>query len=149
MTGERSTDAWELTRNGKPTVGEKASREYTLTMEHAKAWAEISQDFNPLHFDEDAAARSIFGRRVGHGGLMQAILHGIVGTDLPGPGTVFLQLDWRLQNPIFFDETVVGEVEVLEVRDDKPMCVLASTITRPDGVIALSGTCRTWTTSLD
>ena len=140
---------WAQTRKGKPAPGDVATREYTLTDAHAQAWAEISQDFNPLHFDEDAAAASIFGRRVGHGGLMQAVLHGIVGMDLPGPGTVFLHLDWRLQNPIYFDETVVGRIEVLEVRDDKPMCLLAASITRPDGVVALSGTCRTWTSPVD
>ena len=80
---------------------------------------------------------------------MQAILHGICGTDLPGPGTVFLNLEWRLQNPIYFGETVVGEVEVLEVRDEKPMCLLRTTITRPDGVVALTGKAQTWTTGLD
>ena len=149
MTTKQSTDPWALTRKGKPDVGQKATREYTLTMEHTKMWAEISQDFNPLHFDDEAAAKSLFGRRVGHGGLMQAILHGICGTDLPGPGTVFLNLDWRLQNPIYFDEAVIGEVEVLEVRDDKPMCLLRTTITRPDGVVALTGKARTWTTALD
>jgi acyl dehydratase len=144
-----TTDPWAATRNGKPDVGAVARREYTLTDADTRAWAEISQDFNPLHFDEEAAARSIFGRRVGHGGLMQAVLHGIVGTDLPGPGTVFLQLEWRLQNPVYFEETVVGEIEVLEVRDDKPMCLLRSTVTRPDGEVALTGTCRTWTSPLD
>jgi acyl dehydratase len=149
MTANATPDPWARTRKGKPSLGEVATREYTLIDEHAQAWAEISQDFNPLHFDEDAAAKSIFGRRVGHGGLMQAVLHGIVGMDLPGPGTVFLHLDWRLQNPVYFDETVVGRIEVLEVRDDKPMCLLAASITRPDDVVALSGTCRTWTSPLD
>ena len=99
MTATTTPDPWAQTRKGKPSVGDVAIREYTLTDEHARVWAEISQDFNPLHFDEAAAAKSIFGRRVGHGGLMQAILHGICGTDLPGPGTVFLHLDWRLQSP--------------------------------------------------
>ena len=87
MTANATPDPWTRTRKGKPSLGEVATREYTLTDEHAQAWAEISQDFNPLHFDEDAAEKSIFGRRVGHGGLMQAVLHGIVGMDLPGPGT--------------------------------------------------------------
>ena len=149
MTANAPPDPWAQTRIGKPSIGAVATREYTLTNEHAKVWAEISQDFNPLHFDDDAAAKSIFGRRVGHGGLMQAVLHGICGMDLPGPGTVFLHLDWRLQNPIYFGETVVGRIEILEVRDDKPMCLLGASITRPDGVVALTGTCRTWTSPLD
>ncbi|MBK1787828.1 MaoC family dehydratase [Prauserella cavernicola] len=149
MSEAQSTDPWARTRKGKPKVGDVATRPYTLTMEDTEAWARISEDYNPLHFDDAAAEKSLFGRRVGHGGLMQAILHGIAGTDLPGPGTVFLQLDWKLKNPIYFDETVIGEVTVLEVRDDKPICKLEVSITRPDGAVALTGTCTTWTSQLD
>lgn len=149
MTTDVTTDPWAKTRNGKPKLGATAERDYTLTMEDTEAWAAISQDYNPLHFDEQAAANSIFGQRVGHGGIMQGILHGILGMDLPGPGTVFLGVNWSFRNPILFDETITGRVKVIEVRDDKPVCTLEVSVSRADGTVCLDGTSTTYTSAID
>ncbi|KAA0024898.1 MaoC family dehydratase [Antrihabitans cavernicola] len=149
MTIDVAIDPWNRTRNGKPKVGATATREYTLTMEDTEAWAAMSQDYNPLHFDEQAAANSIFGRRVGHGGLMQGILHGIMGMELPGPGSVFLGVNWSFHNPILFGETITGEVKVIAVRDDKPITTLEVAVRRPDGTVCLDGTCTTYTSAID
>ncbi|NDZ12762.1 acyl dehydratase [Variovorax sp. WS11] len=149
MTTEaKQNDPWARTRNGKPVVGAIARRKYTVTQADTDAWARISQDFNPLHFDEAAAKESIFGERVGHGGVMQAVLHGLLATEVPGPGTVFLNSEMRFQKPVRIDETIEGEVEVLEVRDDKPICKMALKVTRSDGLVCLSGTGLLFTSHL-
>lgn len=150
MTDEtKSNNPWARTRKGKPVVGATAKRSYTVTQADTDAWAKISQDFNPLHFDEAAAKASIFGERVGHGGVMQGILHGIMGMELPGPGSVFLSNEMRFQKPVRINETIEGEVEVLEVRDDKPICKVGFKVTRSDGLVCLFGTAMTYTSHLD
>lgn len=144
-----TNDPWARTRKGKPKVGEVAKRRYTVTQADTDAWARISQDYNPLHFDEAAAKASIFGERVGHGGIMQGILHGILGMDLPGPGSVFMNNEMRFMKPIRIGEELEGEVEVLEVRDDKPICRVAMKVTRSDGIVCLNGTAMLFTSQLD
>ena len=74
-------------------VGQKASRSLTLTAEHVEKYAEITGDYNPLHFDEAFAAGTKFGRLVVQGGLTTGILNALVAMDMPGPGTVFLSHD--------------------------------------------------------
>lgn len=145
----KQQDPWARTRNGKPKVGAVVKRKYTVTQADTDAWAKISQDFNPLHFDDKAAKASIFGERVGHGGVMQAILHGILGTEIPGPGTVFMSNEMKFQAPVRIDETIEGEVEILEVRDDKPICKVALKVTRSDGKVCLTGSAAVYTSQLD
>ncbi len=72
------------------TVGQKASRSLTLTAEHVEKYAEITGDYNPLHFDAAFAAGTKFGKLVVQGGLTTGILNALVAMDMPGPGTVFL-----------------------------------------------------------
>ena len=71
-------------------VGRRASRSLTLTSDHVRKYSEISGDFNPLHYDEGFVAKTKFGRLVVQGGLTTGLLHALVATDLPGPGSVFL-----------------------------------------------------------
>lgn len=71
-------------------VGQKATRSAELTMDHVKAYAEITGDYNPLHFDEDFAAGTRYERPIVQGGLTTGLLHALVAMDMPGPGTVFL-----------------------------------------------------------
>jgi acyl dehydratase len=83
----------------------------------------------------------------GRGGT-SAILNAVVAEDLPGPGTVFLQVDWRFTAPVRPGDTITGAVEVLEVREDKPVTKLATLVRRQDGVVVLEGTAVCYTMSL-
>jgi acyl dehydratase len=121
------------------TVGQKASRTMTVTAEHVKAYAEMTGDYNPLHFDEAFARRTRFGRLVAQGGLTTGILHALVAMDMPGPGTVFLSQDWKFVAPVFIGDTVTGEAEVLEVHPTKPVSRLRMTVRRQNGETVLEG----------
>jgi len=99
----------------------------------------MSGDRNPLHYDEAAAEASQFGEIVVQGGVSTAILNAVVAEDLPGPGTVFLNVNWNFRAPVRPADTITGRVEVLEVRTDKPITKLATTVTRDDGVVAVEG----------
>lgn len=120
-------------------VGQTASRSMTVTAEHVQQFADLTGDFNPLHFDEDFAARTSFGRLVAQGGITTGVLHALVAEDMPGPGTVFLSQDWRFTAPVFIGDTITGRAEVLGVHEHKPVCQLEVTVTREDGEVVLEG----------
>jgi acyl dehydratase len=118
-------------------VGQRASRSLTLTAEHVRTFAEMSGDHNPLHFDAAFAARTKFGRLVVQGGLTTGLLHALVAMDLPGPGTVFLSQNCKFTAPVYIDDTITAEAEVLSVHPSKPVTQLRVQITRADGTTVL------------
>ncbi len=121
------------------SVGDRATRSLTLTAEHVEGFAELSGDRNPLHFDEDFAAATPFGRLVVQGGLTTGLLHALVAMDLPGPGTVFMNQEWKFTAPVFIDDTITAEAEVLNRHDTKPVTTLGITVRRQDGETVLEG----------
>lgn len=131
--------------NGAPAVGDTAERSRTVEREDIERFTEISGDRNPLHYDEGAARNTQFGEIVVQGGVISAILNAVVAEDLPGPGTVFLNVDWDFTAPVRPGDTITGSVEVLDVREDKPITELATTVTRGDGEVALDGTAVCYT----
>jgi len=121
------------------SVGQKATRSLTLTGEHVRMYAEITGDHNPLHFDREFAAGTRFGRLVVQGGLTTGVLHDLVATDLPGPGTVFLSQNWKFTAPVYIGDTITAEATVLSVHQTKPVTQLAIRVWRQDGEIVLEG----------
>ena len=101
------------------TIGQKASRTMTVTSAHVKAYAEMTGDYNPLHFDAAFAARTKFGKLVAQGGLTTGILHALVAMDMPGPGTVFLSQNWKFTAPVFIGDTITAITEVVDKRESK------------------------------
>ena len=73
------------------------------------------------------------------GGVTSAILNAVVAEDLPGPGTVFLHVDWSFRAPVRPGDRITGAVEVTKVRMDKPITELTTTVTRDDGTVVLEG----------
>lgn len=138
----------EVWPRGAPTVGQRARRTRTIEATDIVRFTEISGDRNPLHYDAEAASRTKMGGIVVQGGVTSAILNAVVAEDLPGPGTVFLHVDWSFRAPARPGDTITGEVEVLEVRTDKPITRLRTTVTRDDGVVAIEGTALCYTMPL-
>lgn len=120
-------------------AGQTASRTMTVTAEHVRSYAEMTGDHNPLHFDEDFAAETGFGRLVAQGGITTGILHALVAMDLPGPGTVFLSQNWKFTAPAYIGDTITGSAEVLSVHESKPVCQLGVKVVRDDGETLLEG----------
>lgn len=121
------------------TVGQKAARTLTLTAAHVKTFAELTGDYNPLHFDESFVTNTKFKRLVVQGGLTTGLLHALVAMDLPGPGTVFLSQNWKFTAPVFIGDTITAEAEVLSVHPTKPVTQLKITVKRQDREIVLEG----------
>jgi acyl dehydratase len=108
-------------------------------------FTELTGDRNPLHYDEDRAAASRFGGIIVQGGVTSGLLNAVVAEDLPGPGSVFLHVDWSFKAPVRPGDEIVAEVVVLEIREDKPITRLGTTITNQDGIIVLDGSALVYT----
>ncbi len=131
-----ANDVWP---NGMPEVGQTARRSRKVTARDIELFTEISGDRNPLHYDEEVAQATRFGCIVVQGGITSAILNAVVAEDLPGPGTVFLQVNWSFKAPVRPGDTITGEVEVRKARSDKPITELQTRVIRDDGTVVLDG----------
>ena len=120
-------------------VGQRAFRSITLTADHVRTYAEMTGDYNPLHFDAEFTSRTKFGKLVVQGGLTTGLLHALVAMDLPGPGTVFLSQNWKFTAPVFIGDTITAVAEVVSVHATKPVTQLKMTIRRQDGETVLDG----------
>jgi len=129
----------EIWPNGMPEVGQTARRSRAVTARDIELFTAISGDRNPLHYDEEVARATRFEGIVVQGGVTSAILNAVVAEDLPGPGTVFLQVNWSFKAPVCPGDTITGEVEVTKVRADKPITKLQTRVTTDDGTVVLDG----------
>ncbi|MGC1454939.1 MAG: MaoC family dehydratase [Nitrospirota bacterium] len=135
----------EVWPNGMPVVSQKAQRSRTVSARDIELFTALSGDHNPLHYDEEAARATRFGSIVVQGGVTSAILNAVVADDLPGPGTVFLNVNWNFKAPVRPGDIITGEVKVTKVREDKPITELETRVVLADGTIVLEGTAVCYT----
>jgi acyl dehydratase len=121
-------------------VGQTARRTRTVSARDIELFTEMTGDRNPLHYDEQLASASRFGGLIVQGGVTSGLLNALVAEDLPGPGSVFLHVDWSFKAPVRPGDEITAAAEVLEARDDKPICTLRTTITNQEGTVVLDGT---------
>src|SRR5688572_6229752 len=128
-----------------PAVGARATWTRTFTAADVEAFAGVSGDRNPLHFDAEFAARTRLVRLVVQGGLTTGLFNALVAMRLPGPGSVFLHQEWDYPAPVYVGDTVTATVEVMEARADKPITRLRCVACREDGTEVLRGECLVYT----
>ena len=133
---KKINEAWP---NGMPEVGQQAQLSREITSRDIELFTEISGDRNPLHYDEKVASATRFEGIVVQGGVTSAILNAVVAEELPGPGTVFLQVNWRFKAPVRPGDTITGEVTITKVRDDKPITEMDTQVIVADGTVVLEG----------
>ncbi|MQA99158.1 MAG: acyl dehydratase [Actinobacteria bacterium] len=129
-------------------VGDVARRTRKITTRDIELFTELTGDRNPLHYDAERARRSRFGGLIVQGGVTSGLLNAVVAEDLPGPGSVFLHVDWSFKAPVKPGDEITAEVEVLEVRQDKPISKLRTTIMNQDGTVVVDGTALVYTEPL-
>jgi acyl dehydratase len=125
-------------------VGAFARRTRTVTARDIEAFTEITGDRNPLHYDDEVAKSSRFGGIIVQGGVISGLLNAVVAEQLPGPGSVFLEVAWRFLAPVRPGDVITAEATVTAVREDKPVTTLATRIINEDGVTVLDGTAVVW-----
>ncbi len=131
-----------------PQVGATATRTRTVQERDIELFTELTGDRNPLHYDQEAAGESRFGGIIVQGGVTSGLLNAVVAEELPGPGSVFLHVDWHFKSPVRPGDEITAEVEVLEAREDKPLTRLRTTITNQEDTVVLDGSALVWTEPL-
>jgi len=145
---ELDQTVWLRTINGRPAIGAAAERTRRTTMRDVEMFSEMTGDRNPLHYDPELAAASPFGRMIVQGGITSGLLNAVVAEALPGPGTVFLATEWRFLKAVGIGDEIIARVEVTSIRDDKPICTLATTVRNASGEVCLAGNAVTYTALL-
>ena len=140
--------AWKRTAAGQPRLGAHAERRRTTTMRDVERFTEMTGDCNPIHYDTELAAKTPFGGLVVQGGVTTGLLNAVVAEDLPGPGTVFLETNWKFVKAVRVGETITASVTVEHVRDDKPICRLETVVRDSAGQPCVVGTAVTYTMPL-
>lgn len=100
-------------------VGQEASLSHTVTEQDITVFAEISGDWNPIHFDSDYAASTIFGERIAHGILSAGYISAVFGMQLPGPGAIYISQTLVFKAPVKIGDTVVTTVKLVELVAEK------------------------------
>ena len=96
-------------------IGMSVSIENTVSEQDVIDFARVSGDYNPLHMDEDYAKTTQFKGRIAHGALSASYISAILGTDLPGPGAVFMELNLKFVRPVRIGDMVTSSAEVIEM----------------------------------
>jgi len=117
--------------------GQSASMEKTVTERDVQIFGEATGDLNPVHFDENYARSTIFRGRVAHGALSIGFISAVVGTKLPGPGTIFVSASTDFKAPVRIGDTVVTTCSVKEIRERRQ--VVLDCVCTVDGKIVVTG----------
>ena len=120
-------------------VGARASLTRTISDEDIRAFARISGDTNPAHLDDAFAATTRFGRRVAHGFLVASLISAVLGTQLPGPGAIYLDQRLRFLKPVFPGDTITARVEVTDYRPEKSVVTLNTGCFNQNGEEVIGG----------
>jgi 3-hydroxybutyryl-CoA dehydratase len=122
-----------------PKEGESATLVKTITQSDIEQFAELVGDRNPVHVNPDFAKKTRFGRPIAHGMWGLSLVSAVLGTKLPGPGTIYLSQTVQFKAPVFAGDTLTAKVKVLEVRQDKPIVKLETTCENQKGELILMG----------
>ena len=120
-------------------LGDSASFTKTVSEHDVYTYAGVSGDFNPAHVNEVEAQKGMFGKRIAHGMLSAGFISTVLGTQLPGPGTIYLGQELKFTRPVRFGDTVTATCTVSEIRAEKNIVKLDTTCTNQHGEVVLQG----------
>ncbi|MEC7941313.1 MAG: MaoC family dehydratase [Pseudomonadota bacterium] len=123
----------------KPEIGQTATIEKMLDKQTVEGFASISEDYNPIHLDENFTKTTQFERPIVHGMLASSLISGLLASKVPGAGSIYLGQSLKFLRPIFVGETVTAKVEVISVREDKPIAVISTQVLNANGEVAVDG----------
>ncbi|MBT8355002.1 MAG: MaoC family dehydratase [Desulfofustis sp.] len=120
-------------------VGDQASFSKTISESDVYLYAGITGDFNPAHIDEVYAQTTAFKTRIAHGMLTAGLISTLLGTQLPGPGSIYMSQSLKFLAPVTIGETITATVEVIDIITEKKRVLLKTTCTNQEGTIVVDG----------
>ena len=126
--------AWDLLE-----VGDKASFRKTITDGDISMFAGATGDTNPYHFDDLYSSKGMFGKRIAHGMLVTGLISTVLGTRLPGPGTIYLSQKIDFKQPVYIGDTITAVAEVIKIHESKPIVTLTTNCYNQNNEIVVEG----------
>lgn len=123
----------------KLNIGDRATVTKSFSPEEVRTYADICGDHNPIHLDAEFAAKTVFGQPIVHGMLVASLFSGLIGEDLPGQGSIYLGQNLSFKAPVFVGEAVTASVEVIKIRQDKPIATLETLCLNGDEKVVIEG----------
>lgn len=120
-------------------IGDSASITKTYTQTDVSSFSEISLDKNPLHLDKDYAKRNIFKKPICHGFLVGSLISAVLGTKLPGEGCIYLDQSMKFLRPVFWNDKITAEVEIVEILKEKNIVILETRCINQNNKIVIEG----------
>ena len=120
-------------------IGDSAYVEKTITEADVYMFAGVTGDFNPAHVSEEGAKKGMFKTRIAHGMLSGGLISAVLGTQLPGPGGIYLGQELKFTAPVFFGDTIRATATVIEILVEKNICKLSTICTNQDGKVVVEG----------
>lgn len=124
----------------KYKIGDKQKVSKSISETDVYLFAGISGDFNPVHVNKVFAGQSIFHERIAHGFLVGSLLSNVIGTRLPGPGTIYLEQNMKFLKPVYIGDTITAKVEVVEIiKEEKGIMKLSTVVINQDEETVIDG----------
>lgn len=120
-------------------VGQKTSFSRTITETDIVLFAGLSGDYNPVHVDKEYAADTRFGKRIAHGLLTTTFLSRLLGMELPGQGSVYLEQTLKFTKPVYIGDTITASAEIIDIDEERGIIKLETICRKQDETIVLEG----------
>ena len=129
----------EETKYSDLSLGQSAEVTHTITEADIQTFGDLSGDYNPVHFDEEWAKKTMFKGRIAHGLLSASYISTVIGMKLPGPGTIYLGQSMKFMRPVRIGDTITARVEVADLNDEKKRVTLKTTCTNQNDEVVIDG----------
>lgn len=121
-------------------IGDSAYIEKSFSYEDVKLFSELSLDNNPVHLDSEFAANSIFKQKILHGMLYSSLISAVLGTKLPGPGSIYMKQETKYLKPVFINEKVKAICTIKSINLEKSIIELTTQCFKNESELVVDGT---------
>ncbi|MBR8701143.1 (R)-specific enoyl-CoA hydratase [Fusobacterium sp. DD29] len=120
-------------------LGMKATVTKTITEGDVTLYAGLTLDINPAHLNEEYAKTTMFKHRIAHGMLTAGLVSAVLGTKLPGEGSIYMGQEMMFTAPVYFGDTITATAEIIELIPEKNRVILSTICTNQEGKVVLKG----------
>jgi 3-hydroxybutyryl-CoA dehydratase len=120
-------------------IGDRHQETIIITDELIKKFAEFSGDFNPIHFEDECAKAQGFNGRIAHGMVSASYFSKIFASTFPGPGAVYLSQSFKFHAPVYVNDEITFELEVVDQRGDRPIFTIKTSALGKNSELKISG----------
>lgn len=120
-------------------IGDTRSQDMIITEDHVETFGRITNDLNPMHFDDEYAASTMFGKRIAHGMYVGSLFSKLFGMDLPGEGAIYVSQSLRFKRPVYFGDTITATIKVTEMNTEKNRVYFECIATNQEGKVVITG----------